>query len=224
MYRFYTPSQLSPGLNAVLDTEELHHLSRVLRVKPGDKIELVNGRGDLALASFQEEIRVLSVQREEPIKTKSILIQALPEKHHLEFILEKATELGITDFWIFPSEKSKIQEISDAFVGRMKKITISALKQSKRLFLPDIQIYRKISDIKKNPYKLYLADPKGAPFTPETDTSRAFIVGPESGFTQKENLYFQEKLNAIPTTLSKNVLRTETAAIISSFLISSNYA
>ncbi len=221
MYRFYTTDSLSDGLTANLDLEELHHLSRVLRVKPGEAIELVNGKGELAIALFDKEIRVESVQKSEPPLKKSILIQALPEKHHLEFILEKATEIGVTDFWIFPSEKSKIQEISEAFVGRMKKITISALKQSKRLFLPEIQIFRRLSDIKEVPHKLYLADPKGSPFIQERERSTAFIVGPESGFTQKEIRYFQEVLAASPTTLSKNVLRTETAAIVSAFLICS---
>ncbi len=221
MYRFYTHSRLTPGSIAELDPEELHHLKRVLRVRNGEKIELVNGKGQLALAIFNDPIIIQSVHSETKPDRKSVLIQALPEKPHLEFILEKGTEIGITEFWFFPSERSHIQVISDALLSRMKKITISAIKQSKRLFLPSIYAHHHITDFKELSYKLYLADPKGVLFTPPPEPSCGIIVGPESGFTQKEIDYFLTTCKALPTTLSPNILRAETAAIVASYLICS---
>ncbi len=221
MYRFYTHERLSVGSAAELDSDELHHLIKVLRVRKGEKIELVNGKGQLATAHFDDTILVETVHSETRPEKKLILIQALPEKAHLEFILEKATEIGITEFWLFPAERSKIQEISDAYLARMKKITISAIKQCKRLHLPHIYPYHKISDLKDLSFKLLLADPAGKPYSSSKDSSEGFVVGPESGFTPKEKMHFETICKAIPTTLSPNVLRAETAAIISSYLICS---
>lgn len=219
MYRFYTHEKLEVGSAVELDSDELHHLTRVLRVRKGEKIELVNGKGQLGTAHYDDPILLETVHTEARPERKLVLIQALPEKAHLEFILEKATEIGITEFWLFPAERSKIQEISDAYLSRMKKITISALKQCKRLHLPHIYPYHKITEFTDLSFKLHLADPEGSPFNPSKEESQGFIVGPESGFTSKEKTYFEKSCHAIPTTLSSNTLRAETAAIVSSYLI-----
>jgi 16S rRNA (uracil1498-N3)-methyltransferase len=219
MYRFYTPRSLTKDSLVELDPEEYHHLKKVLRVRPGEKIELVNGNGELATALFDESIRVLSLQKEPKPEKKSVLLQAIPEKNHLEFILEKGTEIGITEFYFFPAEKSKIKEISDAMLLRMKKITISALKQCKRLYLPSISIH-KLEGIKDLSFKLYLGDPGGNKFLSTTE-SAGFIIGPESGFTQKEIDYLKTTCKATLTTLSPNILRAETASIVAAHLICS---
>ena len=219
MYRFYTTSKLTIGNSAILDVEELHHLKKVLRVRPGEKIELVNGEGDLGIATFDETIILESLHKSAKPEKRTFLIQALPEKSHLEIILEKATEIGITDFYFFPSERSKIDVISDALLNRIKKITVSALKQGKRLFLPSITAFRSTSELKNLPSNLYLAHPSGAPFTSLGSLQKGIIVGPESGFTPKEIETFQNAHGAISTTLSPNVLRAETAAIVASYLI-----
>ncbi len=217
MYRFYTPHTLISNSLVELDSEEYHHLKKVLRVRPNEKIELVNGSGELAIALFDVTIRVLSVHKEPKPEKKIVLIQAIPEKNHLEFILEKGTEIGITEFIFFPAEKSKLKEISEALLFRMKKITISALKQCKRLYLPSISIC-KLSDLKNFSLKLYLADPKGDKFITTTE-SAGFIIGPESGFSQKEIDYLKTTCKATLTTLSPNILRAETASIIAAYLI-----
>ncbi len=221
MYRFYTPLKLTSNLVVELDHEELHHLKKVLRVRNGEKIELVNGLGELAIALYDGTIEVESVFTAPKQEKTSVLIQALPEKSHLEFILEKATEIGITEFRFFPSERSKIDVISDALLLRMRKITISALKQCKRLYLPTISAFRKPSEMNNLPKNIYLAHPSGSHYCQSKELSQGIIVGPESGFTTKEIDYFQTAFKAIPTTLSPNILRAETAAILASYLICS---
>lgn len=215
MYRFFTPNKLTSGLPIELTDEEYHHLKKVLRVHMGEKIEIVNGKGDLGIALYDDPIILLSVESLPKPQKINALIQAIPEKTHLEWLIEKGTELGITEFHLFPGEKSKLKEISPSTLSRIDKILISALKQSKRLFLPTLHIHTQVPDLK---IKLYLGDPKGSSFVPSHESS-AFLIGPESGFTQKEIHFFQTKLNAIPTKLSENILRTETASIIASFLL-----
>lgn len=219
MYRLYTPQELTVDAYIELDSDELHHLKKVLRVRPKEQIELVNGNGNLAVAYFDDTVKILSVHNGEIPQKTLALIQAIPEKNHLEFILEKGTEIGVTDFIFFAAEKSKIKEISDSFLLRMKKITISALKQCKRLYLPSISLV-KIGDIKNLSYPLYLGDPNGTKFiTPHG--SAGFIIGPESGFSKKEIDFFQTSCKASLTTLSPNVLRAETASIVAAYLICS---
>ncbi|MBM3193782.1 MAG: 16S rRNA (uracil(1498)-N(3))-methyltransferase [Chlamydiae bacterium] len=219
MYRFYTDKDLVIDTYIELDRDELHHLKKVLRVRPKEKIEIVNGNGELAIGYYEDTIKVLSVDSQAtPQKTLS-LIQAIPEKSHLEFILEKGTEIGITDFIFFPAEKSKIKEISDSFLLRMKKITISAMKQCKRLYLPTISIL-KIDDLKELSYPLYIGDPNGKKFLPPSE-SAGFIIGPESGFSKKELNFLKTECMATSTTLSSNILRAETASIVAAYLICS---
>ena len=215
MYRFFTASKLTLETRVELSPEELHHLKKVLRVNVGDPIELVNGKGELAHAIYDDPITILSVDSAPKDLPTRALIQAIPEKSHLEFILEKGTELGITDFYLFPATRSKLKELSPNYITRLEKILLSSLKQCKRLFLPKLHI-----NVAPPYVKLYLGDPKGEPFTPSKDSS-GFIIGPESGFTPEEIESFKSKQHAVPTKLSNNILRTETAATVASFLICS---
>jgi 16S rRNA (uracil1498-N3)-methyltransferase len=222
MYRFFSQNHLIQNEPITLSDEEMHHLKRVLRVRDGEKIELVDGKGSLAEAIFDDQIIARKVHHEKKPDTKKVLIQAIPEKNHLDFILEKATEIGITEFHFFPAERSKIKEISDGTLLRMKKITISAMKQSKRLFLPSIHLHSNIASFRELSFPLLLADPNGEHFIKETyETSKAILVGPESGLTSKEIEFFIQECKAKSISLSPNILRAETAAIIASYLICS---
>lgn len=217
MYRSYVEDPLNEGDVLPLSKEELHHMKKVLRVKNGEKVELVNGKGILAIGEFQEEMRIISSSFSPPPPYKKILALANPLQPHLELIIEKATELGITDFCLFPSTRSPIQDYSPSKKDRLHKITIAALKQCKRLHLPTITYLTP----KNLPHAYYLlGDPKGKqlPITiPQKDVG--FIIGPESGFTPEEIAYLEQK--ASPIKLSENILRCETAAIVASFILTS---
>jgi 16S rRNA (uracil1498-N3)-methyltransferase len=222
MYRFFSQNHLIQNEPISLSDDEMHHLKRVLRVRIGEKIEVVDGKGSLAQAIYDDEIISEKVYHQKKTEIKKVLIQAIPEKNHLDFILEKATEIGITDFYFFPAERSKIKEISDGALMRMKKITISAMKQCKRLFLPNIHLQTKMDNFKDLSFPLFLADPKGQPFQKEaTETSKAILVGPESGLSSKEINFLISDCKAKSISLSPNILRAETASIIASYLICS---
>ena len=218
MHRFYFSSPLVPNVSIELEKEEMHHLKNVLRIERGEKIEIINGKGELAVALYDTSIKTLSVQTFPKPKNRSVLFQAMCEKSHLKMIFQKGTELGVTQFYLFSCQKSKQTCMSPAFLKQLKKVTISAIKQCRSLFLPSIQI-GSMKDLEKVPLSLYLADFNGNPFEP-VSTSNGFIVGPESGFTKQEVDFLKKTCKAKPTTLSKNILRVETAAIVSCFLMS----
>src|SRR5579862_10014163 len=105
--RYYLDTPFQENKTVTLADEEFHHLSRVLRARVGDKVELVNGRGQLAHAHLMEltkkEARLgIKAIEESKQKPPLILAQALTRMNHLEWIIEKGTELGTTSFWLFP--------------------------------------------------------------------------------------------------------------------------
>ncbi len=219
MYRFYSQIDFKEGEKITLPNDEIHHLKHVLRVKNGEKIEVVNGCGQLAIAIFDEFITIESIVTAQQ-RRKTILIQAYPQHANLELILEKCTEIGISDFYLFPSSKSPYKYISENKKSRCQKIIISALKQCKRLHLPKITFFSSIDEMHLIGIKVFLTDPCGDQFT-QTKEDVAIIVGPESGFSNNEINHFINKLEAISVKLSNNILRCETAAIASSFMICS---
>jgi len=219
MYRFYIDNPLKIGEILTIPKDELHHMKKVMRVQSEEKIEIVNGKGDIAIGKFANEITLISKTHSPPDPYKKILALANPLQNHLEIIIEKGTELGISDFILFPSVKSPIRKFSDAKKNRCKKISISSIKQCKRLYLPKISFINSPENLPAATY--YLGDPNGTFPSIKQKSDIAFIIGPESGFTKEETSYFTEITKAIPTKLSDNILRCETAAIISSYLLNS---
>lgn len=220
MHRFFSPEDFYPGKNILLEKEELHHLKHVMRIRDGSSIELVNGKGSLATAIVDSQITISTVETKAPPNYKSILIQGLTEPQNLELIIEKGTELGVTEFWIFAAEKSKHKEISPSKQERLSKILRSSLKQSKRLYIPTITLFPSIKAVPKTTATIFIADPRATKQITLPSTDRAIIVGPESGLTENEVSYAEKELKATRILLSPNILRTETAAIIASHLIS----
>lgn len=218
MKRFFHPGTLSLKDTITLSKEEQHHARRVIRIQDGDEIEIVNGKGFLAVGLFGDRIKITSLTFH-PNERRKILIQAMPELAHLEMIIQKCTEIGIDEFWIFPSHKSKLQKISENKQKRLQGICISAMKQCGRLHLPPINYFPQLEKLPSPPKNLYIADFAGTKPSTDTSQNKAIFVGPESGFTEKERAYITNHLSAKPIRLCKNILRCETAAIISSYTI-----
>jgi len=219
--RFYIDSPLEKGAIFSLENDEHHHV-KVMRLNEGNTIEVINGKNQLALADITKiskktsEITLTKVDQKNPPNKRVYLIQAYTKPNKLELIIEKGTELGVTDFIFFSSEKA---EKAFPKEKRHKTILISSIKQCGRLDLPNISYENKIP--KLNDIHLFYGDvKKEAKFFPvvlkslESKKHIGFINGPESGFSLSEHKTFEEKFDAIGVSLHQNVLRTETAAIV----------
>ncbi len=223
--RFYTTSSLEGGKEAFLTDQELHHLSHVTRSGVGDQVELIDGRGSLAQAEItqvkrkQATLNILSVHKESPPTFPLIIAQAIPRLNRLETIVEKCTELGMTELWLFAGKRSEKKELKDGQLDRLQKIAVSATKQSGRLFFPNI---KQIPFIEKwDPQALPLffgdIDPKAPTLLQEWNASPPkkgliFAIGPESGFNEDEDTALKA-VGGRGVKLHKNVLRTDTAPI-----------
>lgn len=232
--RYFCPSVFHKGETLILENEEFTHLSRVMRKKSGDIVELVNGKGNLAFAEVvhikkdQAELICTSIQVAHNKEPEIILALSIPKLNRLEFILEKGTELGCTSFWLFPAEHSEKEHFTQNQQKRMHNILIAAMKQCGRLFLPTIQVLPELKAWDRPSGTLLFGDTKEGAQTllsycqgNKLVRPVIFFVGPEAGFTPAEVTLLEGKLGAKGVNLHPNILRVDTAALCALSLISS---
>lgn len=230
--RFFLESPLKEGELILLRDDEFHHLN-VMRPKIKQQIEIVNGNGELGFATLetlekkQASLFVEKVINEPLDKFKVILAQSFCRPNRLDFILEKSTELGVTDIWLFPGVYSEAKDLNDHKIARMRAITISAMKQCGRLYLPKITSKPALEHFEKSPYPAFFGDvdENAENFLDiwkkeSQDEGVLFFIGTESGFSDAETKRLLS-LGAKGVKINKNILRTDTAAITALSLIGS---
>jgi 16S rRNA (uracil1498-N3)-methyltransferase len=220
MHLFYAPEITNSSLEYTLSEEESKHCVRVLRLKQGSKVELLNGKGLSAIAEIDDDhpkkcrLRILSSEFYPPAK-QEIHLALAPTKNmdRMEWLVEKATEIGLNKLSFLKCDHNERGQLK---LDRLEKIAISAMKQSKRYYLPEI------SEI--IPFKAFVEEyPNGYighcyPATKlelaELSETRVFLIGPEGDFSENEvSIALQNGYEAV--SLSDFRLRTETAALIS---------
>lgn len=224
---FYAP-HLSAGMKSLLiEGEEYHHIINVFRKKEQESILLTNGRGIIAkadIASIEKKSLSLTIVSSRQIDKSKPVVAAgfslLRNKNDL-FIVEKLTELGVSEFFPFISQRT-VRAKGENTIDKFRKTAISALKQCDNPHLPIIRniesLERTVTGLKQEDYFVLAALERDAgelvsetlpePFPPKI----ALLFGPEGGFSDEEISYFTE--NSISVfTIGNHVLRSETAAI-----------
>lgn len=213
--RFFTNEALIEGSSISLDESESRHARSVMRKREGDRLELVNGRGELAKATLLSTtspcvVKITSVEREEePLECFHLVVMGL-RLSLLEWLVEKGTELGITMFSFLAETKKPTKHQLE----RLERLCQAALKQSGRRFLPTLSFLEKLEEVQSDGALFYGSlQPDLPTFSsclPQSNVT--FFVGPPSGWTSYEERVL-EKLGAKPVRLSKTTLRSETAAL-----------
>lgn len=216
-----------------LEGDEHHHLSNVARIKPPQKVWLFNGKGTGYLAQVEEimngrtRLRILEKEEENPPRVKITLSQALIKTKNMEFILQKATELGLSHFIPVVSSRSlvKVEGKINTKINRWKRIIREAAKQSGASSLPSVSPPQELSRViqRKEEKKLLLSERGGKKLKeillddPQVSGGGLFstaliLVGPEGGWTEQEEIdilgHGFERVS-----LGSQILRTETASI-----------
>jgi len=213
----------------ILDGPEFHHLAHVLRLNVGDEIDLVDGMGTLASARIDEihkKKAVLSILRSEKhSKPSPILIAAIAflRMEKLDWAIEKATELGAESIILFPADLSEKKQLSDHQIEHLRNISIAAMKQCFRLYLPAITVADSLENVlQRDAYALFGdLDPQAPVLANVPDYSPIlFITGPEKGFSKGEEDFLRQKAKGV--RLHANVLRAETAPIVALSILSRN--
>jgi 16S rRNA (uracil1498-N3)-methyltransferase len=236
--RFYTPSPLEKGNVISLHDEEFYHLTKVMRGKEGDLLEIVNGNGELAQAKVSSiekhlaKMLIISSKKAPEKEIKTCLFQALCLPNKLDWIVEKATELGVDNIVFFPGKLSEKKDLSSHQKDRLEKISLSALKQSGKLYLPTITFTENLDEaLKSIPQKekeklLLFGDVREeAPLLIQEIQKNVPVVfvgiciGPEKGLSDEEIFSLEKKHFAKGVKISSQILRTETASLSSLSII-----
>lgn len=219
---FYTP-KIENGL-ALLDEEESRHLISVLRKKPGDRLDITDGKGKFYTGELAEcgkkhaLARILTSTDEIKERSFHIHIAMAPTKNmeRFEWFLEKATELGIDEITPVLCKRS---ERETARNDRMEKILVSAMKQSLRATLPKLNPLTPFRDAVKNTSEKQRFIPwcgeEGLPHIKnciQHDSDVVILIGPEGDFTPEEAALAMSN-GFLGVSLGATRLRTETAGI-----------
>lgn len=223
---FYFPALKDASGLATMDDEMRRHVVTVLRMEVGEKIMLMDGKGTMAEASIEEASKKnLRVQLGNKIfhptpKAKTILaISLLKNPSRFEWMLEKVTEIGITD--IIPIIADRTERIHFR-MDRLQQILVSASIQSKQSWMPVLHSPQKLKDVvegatAKHKFIAHCIDDKKNPLVKQEEDA-LLLVGPEGDFTSTEISHAIEH-GFIAVTLGESRLRSETAGIVGAVLI-----
>ncbi len=205
---------------SIKETEIIKQISKVLRLEVGESIVLKTETSafDGVLSEIsRDEIKVSNIKEKERITPhkRISLFFCIPKKDKFELILEKCTEIGVTDFYPVISDRTIKTNIN---IERSNKIIEEASEQTQRIDTPNLHSIQNIDDIIKE-YRPTIFDVEGEIFKlNENKALLNFLIGPEGGFSQREIALFKdEKLDIYK--IGENVLKTETAAIVISALL-----
>ncbi len=228
--RFFISRDQITSDRAVVSGEDVRHIVTVLRMKTGDELLLCDGEGTEYLARIsgvnkrEVEAEVVSRSKHEAGSPRITLGQGLPKSDKMDFIVQKATELGVSAVAPLATERTIVKIKDEAKrTTRWQKIAREAAMQSGRADIPAIRPIQSFRDflITHDPGPLTLSLlPWEEGTTPIKDVLRAsrdvknvvVLIGPEGGFSQDEAALAQSKGFHL-VSLGRNILRTETAAL-----------
>ncbi|MCH7826680.1 MAG: 16S rRNA (uracil(1498)-N(3))-methyltransferase [Bacteroidetes bacterium] len=215
---YFTEPKNVGNTDIFMDNSDAKHIQKVMRHKIGDKIFITDGKGKIYEGEIEEikngSLKITKFEiREYPEKYKNITlcIPNLRKTNRLEFAIEKATELGITNFIIFNSKRTFPKKVK---IDRLNKIALSAMKQSLNSYLPKITFHNSLSFLKETNFEIVLFDQANKSMfnssSLNTNKNYFLLFGPEGGF---EDCEIPENIIISNFNLAPIRLRTETAVI-----------
>ena len=220
--RLFFPDNILENTTSLLSKEHIHYVVNVMRMKRGSNINFFNRTGEwlseiIFLDRDRVEVKFLNKIKESS-KLKNIeLAICLVKKNPMETILQKATELGVSRITPIISERTEVKELNHE---RAQKIVIEATEQSNQLNPPEVSKVIKLKDFLDkldNSSKFLFADVNSQNSLQkknvEGDTLKTILIGPEGDFSPNERESILAKANTTSFSISKNILRTDTAVI-----------
>ncbi len=230
--RLYHPNSIVENTTKLLSKEHGHYVANVMRLKIGSCINFFNKDGE-----WESEITLIQKDKVEVKFTKKIkqasneskieLAICLVKKTPMETILQKSTELGVSKIIPIVSERTEVKDLN---YERARKIVIESTEQSNQLNPPEISEVKKLKDFLKNldsSTKLLFADVNSQTILKNDNIKKgealSILIGPEGDFSPAE----RESILTVPDvksfTISKNILRSDTAVITAISLVNFVY-
>lgn len=206
----------------ILDPVDIHHMSRVLRMKVGDELsaayqgQVFHGRIGL-MDKRHIEIEILNTLPPQNYP-KIHLYQGLAKGQKIEEILQHGTELGISRFGLVPTRYSDVKNVENR-KERYERILKDAAKQSRSPILPELVFYSKLCELPFHEDEIFFCyeGEREKRIALEKKGSVGLIIGPEGGFSEEEACFLMKKAQSV--SLGQRILRTETAGLVATSVL-----
>lgn len=233
MHRFYVEGCTDANKSIQIIGEDVNHIKNVLRLKTGDEITVSDGNGTDYICNISSiDTTVIAeivdvIRNASELSTKIILFQGMPKSDKLEFIIQKAVELGVSEIIPVITSRTVVKiepKKAEKKLQRYNSIAMAAAKQSGRGIIPEVKDFMTYKEAVKYasnnldmsiiPYE----EAKGIDYSREIiksikgKGSLGIFIGPEGGFAKEEvELAIENEFKCI--TLGNRILRTETAGL-----------
>tara|TARA_Y100000590_G_scaffold3601_1_gene4774 strand:+ start:170 stop:880 length:711 start_codon:yes stop_codon:yes gene_type:complete len=220
--RLFYPESLSLNFESKLDKSQSHYLVKVMRIKIGENFSLFN-RNVEWLAKINKisngivEFSVVERLRQKENEKEIWLAFSPIKSNYLNFMIQKATELGVTKFIPIIFDRTIVRKINKERIG---KIIIEATEQSNRINVPILEKPQNLkSFLSKNTKKIDLiftdlnSSKKTIEINKQTNKPICAIIGPEGDFSENERKKILNFEEVKPININENILRAETASI-----------
>lgn len=229
---FVTPDQVRDG-RIYIDGSDVNHIKNVLRMRNGETLKISDGNNKKYLCQIEtmtsDEVCALIMEEQSQnteLPSRIVLFQGLPKGDKMELIVQKAVELGAYEIVPVATRRAVVKldaKKASKKVERWNSIAESGAKQSGRNVIPKVTdvmsfkeavLYAKKLDVVLIPYELAEGMPKTREIISgiKPGQSIGVFIGPEGGF-EAEEVAFAMYEGAVPVTLGKRILRTETAGL-----------
>ena len=224
---FYSKS-LSLNLTDKLDKSQSHYVSKVMRLKEKEVFSLFNSSGEweAKISNIAKSIVEFNVTKQLRHKenTKDLWLAFSPIKsNYFNFMIQKATELGVTKFLPIIFERTIVRKVNRE---RLEKVIIEAAEQSNRITVPSIEDPQKLKSFLNNDMDLIFTDLNTSNTKIDikklTTKPTCVIIGPEGDFSEGERDEILKFNGVQPIKINENILRSETAVVSALSII--NYA
>jgi len=217
--RLFVDRPLSAGLALSIDGGQAHYLGSVMRLKAGDHVALFDDVSGEWLARIDQvarrsiELSVVSLRREREAVPDLWLLAAPIKKGRIDWMAEKACELGVARFRPVITRRTVVDKIK---VDRLRAHMIEAAEQCERTALPLLEEETNLATLLRNwpeDRLLYFADEQGGVPMAQAIRPRpaAILIGPEGGFTEEERMAIRNCPQAVAISLGPRILRADTA-------------
>ena len=227
--RLFFSETLSANMNGKLDKSQSHYINKVMRIKENEVFSLFNSSGEweakiLSISKSIVEFNVTKQLRQKEISKELWLAFSPIKSNYFNFMIQKATELGVTKFLPIIFDRTIVRKINK---DRLERVIIEAAEQSNRINVPSIEEPQSLEGFLSNEkINLIFTDlnskNKKIDLEKLTNNPTCVLIGPEGDFSEEEREQILASKDVQPIKINENILRSETAVISALSII--NYA